>query len=153
MLKELTKGLLFTLACIILSCLMSIMALFISGGQNGSDLQMLMQTQILAIPLGAIITVWTIVSVGGGTFGYRLKKLYAATPQWLVFSAAMLNLLVAFGEIALITVSIVSDEKILWTDHVALVSMMMSSLAFCLLYGHGQLMSGQTHALSGRWGP
>lgn len=153
MLREAIKGLLFMLACTMLMCLVSIMALFISGVQNGSDLQMLMQVQALSIPLGVIVIAWTIAAVGDGTTAERLRKLYSAIPQWLVFSAGMLNLLVASGEISLITVFFVSDQEILWTDHIALVSMLVSSLAFCLLYGHSQRLSGRKTALSGRWGP
>ena len=112
---------------------------------------MLMQLQILSIPVAASVIIWTIASVDGGTLTKRLGKLYVATPQWLIFGAVMLNLLVASGEIALITVAIASDGEVRWGDHVALVSMMMSSLAFCLLFGQGQRMSGRERAMSGRW--
>ena len=139
------------LAIVILSCLVSIMTLFIGGSLSGSDPGMLMQLQSLSVLVGIVVSLWTIASVGRGTLIERLKKLYAAMPQWLVFGAVVLNLLVASGETALITVAISTDQKVSWIDHVALVSMLVSSLAFCFLYGQSQRLSGRHHAFSGRW--
>lgn len=83
----------------------------------------------------------------------RLNRLYSAIPQWLIFSAVILNLLVVSGEIALVTVAMATDEKVSWTSHVPLASMMTSSLAFCVLFGKVRLISGRAKALSGRWAP
>ena len=149
--KELMKLLLFTLASIVLSCLVSIMVSFIVGRTSGTDLQMLAQVQAFSIPLGLAVVAWSIVTVAGESFVDRIRKLYIAIPQWVIFSAFMLNLLVASGEIALIADSIATGEYNNWTDHLSLMSMMVSSLAFCLLYGLSKRESGQEQAFSGRW--
>ncbi len=149
--KALINGVLIMLIIVILSCLVSIMVLFIGGNLTGPDLGTLVQIQSLSVPAGIAVIIWTLASVGRGTLGERIKTLYAAMPQWLIFSAVVLNLLVASGELALITVAISTDQEVSWIDHVALVSMLASSLAFCFLYGHSQRLSGRHHAFSGRW--
>ena len=150
---ELLKGALFALACVIASCLVSTMALFMGGGQDGADLQVLMHLQMVSVPLGLTATVHLLIPRRGEPVSRRLRSLYAAIPHWLVFSAILLNLLVLSGELALVTVALATDKEVPWSSHIPLASMMTSSLAFCLLFGKALLDSGQTKALSGRWAP
>ncbi|MDJ0751806.1 MAG: hypothetical protein QNJ11_20145 [Woeseiaceae bacterium] len=151
--KELLNGLLLAIGCVITSCLVSTMALFIADNQQGADLKALMYLQAASVPLALSITAFLLIPVERQSVTQRLKVLYCATPQWLIFSAILLNSLVASGEVALIVVAIVTDVRIPWTSHVPLMSMLVSSLAYCLLSGQQRLMTGHRQALSGRWAP
>lgn len=153
MIKELIKGLLFVFACVIATCLVSTMVLFMGGGQQGADLEVLMHLQAAFVPLGLATVAFLILAVRGDSPAGRVKKIYAATPQWLIFGTIVLNLVVISGELALIVVSRAIDGEIAWTSHVPLISMMTSSFAFCALTGQNRLLSGHTQSLSGRWAP
>lgn len=153
MINELIKGLLFVFACVIATCLVSTMVLFMGGGQQGADLKVLMHLQTASVPLGFATVAFLIFMADGDSPAGRIRKIYAATPQWLIFGAIVLNLVVISGELALIIVSRAIDGEIAWTSHVPLISMMSSSFAFCALVGKNRLLSGHTQSLSGRWAP
>ncbi|MDJ0748189.1 MAG: hypothetical protein QNJ11_01835 [Woeseiaceae bacterium] len=153
MVKDLIKGLLFVFACVIATCLVSTMVLFMGGDQLGADLKVLTNLQAASIPLGLATVALLIFAAGRNAAAGRIKKIYAATPQWLIFGAIVLNLVVISGETALIVVSRAIDGEIAWTSHVPLISMMTSSVALCVLVGQNRLLSGHTQSLSGRWAP
>lgn len=143
-----------TMSMIVLSCLVSTMALFMGGGQSGVDLQSLMYLQIASVPI-ALAAVLLGRFVPGTRTGKctTFRKFYAAVPQWMVFCFLMLNLLVASGEVALLVVARATSEDIEWTAHAPLVSMFAGSLAICVLYGRAQQLAGRPVAFSGRWAP
>ena len=142
------------MSLVVLSCLVSIMALFMGAGQAGADLQSLMYLQIASVPVAlAAILLGRFVPDPKTSDGVGFKTLYAAVPQWMVFCLLMLNLLVAAGEIAFYVVARMTDETIAWTAHAPLVSMFACSLAVCVLYARAQLIAGRPQAFSGRWAP
>lgn len=137
---------------VIVSCLVSTMALFMGGGQTSNDLFALMVLQIATIPASVATVVFGIAA----SKPYRsesatAKQLYDACPQWLVFCCLMLISLAGFGEIAFLVVSMTTDSVVEWTGHVPLIAMTVNSIAVCVLYSSRNLLSGKSIALSGRW--
>ncbi len=140
------------LAAVVVSCLVSIMALFMGGGQASVDLLALMAIQIASIPASIVLTllglhICRIFTVGPLT----VKRVYDAVPQWLLFIFMMLLLLVCSGEVAFLVVAGTTDIVVEWTAHAPLISMLTCSAAVCVLHGCAGLLAGRTLALSGRW--
>lgn len=138
------NGLMIFLAMVVVSCLISTMALFMGGGQAGVDLRELLVLQLFAIPVSVIAMVVTFAT-------YKLKRLYAAVPQWLAFSSFVLILLVLSGEVAFLIVSRSADIDVQWTAHAPLLSMLTCALAICAVYAYAGLQSGRPNPRSGRW--
>lgn len=134
------------------SCLISLMALFMGGGQDGTDLRALMHLQAALIPVAILIVaigVYSFVVNDGWTKGMR--AVWRALPQWMIFVFLLLNSLVLFGELALVIAMTATDEMILWHVHVPLAAMFCCSLAYILLYARQHSYPGSKPALSGRW--
>ena len=142
------------MSVVVLSCLVSTMALFMGAGQKGTDLQSLMYLQIASVPIAlTAILLGRFVRDARNCEDSTFKQLYAAVPQWMIFCFLMLILLVGMGEVALLVVARTMSEEIAWTAHAPLASMFACSLAVCVLYGRGQLLAGRPVAFSGRWAP
>jgi hypothetical protein len=140
------------LAIASLSCLVSLMALFMGGRQGGSDLHGLMTLQAGVVPIAIGISafgVYQFVSAQGWSAGS--KALWGAIPQWLVFIFLMLNSLVLFGEVAFIIVMRATDEIISWREHVPLACMFACSFAYLILHARVNSYPGSPPAMSGRW--
>ena len=140
------------LVCIVVSCLVSAMALFMGGGQSGPDLTTLMHIQIGSVPVAIVAA-----AIGIGVSGKYSEEsmtaghLYAAVPNWLVFCCVILVALAGLGEIALVVVSMTTDVTVEWTAHAPFVAMIACSVAVCILYACIGILSGRRVALSGRW--
>ena len=137
---------------VIVSCLVSAMALFMGGGQSGPDLITLMNLQIGSVPV-AIISAVIGIGVSGrySEESMTAKRLYAAMPHWLVFCCVILVALAGLGEVALVVVSMTTDLVVEWTAHAPFVAMIVCSVAVCVLYACIGILSGRQVALSGRW--
>ena len=142
--RRMLNGLMIVLAMVVLSCLVSTMALFMGGGQAGVDLRELMILQLLSIPVSLLAILFALRA-------YDFKRLYAAVPQWLAFACFLLFLLVASGEVAFLIVTRSADIQVAWTAHAPLISMLASALAICALYAYAGLRSGRPNPTSGRW--
>ncbi len=143
-----------TMSLVVLSCLVSTMALFMGGGQSGADLRSLMHLQIASVPIAlAAISFARIVPDERTSSGIAFAKLHKAVPQWMIFGLLILNCLVASGEAALLVVVATMKEDVVWTAHAPLVSMFTCSFAVCALYGRAQILAGRAAAFSGRWAP
>ena len=142
------------MSLVVLSCLVSTMALFMGAGQKGPDLQSLMYLQIASVPIALIaLLMGRFVPDTRNRDGITIKQLYAAVPQWLIFCFLMLNLLVAAGEVALLVVAGTTQAAIPWTAHAPLAGMFACSLAVCVVYARAQILAGRPVAFSGRWAP
>ncbi len=140
------------LAITSLTCLVSLMALFMGGGQEGSDLRGLMalQTGLIPIAMGiSIFGIYRFVSTQGWAKG--TAALWSAIPQWLVFIFLMLNSLVLFGEVAFVIIMVATDEIVSWHKHVPLACMFSCSLAYLILHARINSYPGSPPAMSGRW--
>lgn len=140
------------LVCVVVSCLVSAMALFMGGGQSGPDLTTLMNIQIASVPV-AIVSAVIGIGVCGKYSGESItvRRLYAAVPHWLVFCCVILIALAGLGEVALVVVLMATDLAIEWTAHAPFVAMIACSVAVCVLYACIGILSGRRVALSGRW--
>ena len=141
------------LAIVSLSCVVSLMILFVGGGQPGNDTQQLLLFQALTTPVALAISVWGILRFtrpGGLKIG--LQAMWSATPQWLVFIFLLLNSLVLLGEIAYVVVMRATNQNVGWYEHIPLISMFLSTTAYMVL--HALINSGPDNppAMSGRWG-
>lgn len=143
-----------TMNLVVLSCLVSTMALFMGGGQTGTDLESLMYLQIASVPVALVAILLVRFVADARTSGsIEFGELYKAIPQWMIFGLLILNSLVASGEAALLVVVRTMKEDVPWTAHAPLVSMFTCSIAVCMLYGRAQILAGRATALSGRWRP
>ena len=139
-------------AAIAVSCLLSLMVIFMGGGQAAPDLRGLMLMQAWAIPV-EIFVVGFVTALFVTASGWRagLKRLWVAMPQWLVFGFLLLNSLFVAGELAVIMVARASGEAMSLSEQVPLVSLLMSSLAVLTLAAWAY--DGREQQLSGRWAP
>ncbi len=137
---------------IALSCLLSLMVIFMGGGQVGPDLKGLMLMQAWAIPV-ELLVVGFVTTVFVAASGWRagLKRLWTAMPQWLVFAFVLLNSLFVAGELAFIIVAKATREAISLSEQVPLMSLLLSSLAVLVLAAWAY--DGREQVLSGRWAP
>ena len=126
--------LMIVLAMVIATCLVSTMALFMGGGQTGTDLYALMLLQWGSVPVALLAIVVALLFGPHHSAGpLSFKRLYAAVPQWMALAFFLLFLLVASGEIALLIVARLADTPPAWTAHAPLVSMLFCSLAISVL--------------------
>ena len=140
------------LVFVVVSCLVSAMALFMGGGQSGPDLVTLMNIQIGAVPVAIVAAAIGIAVCGRySKESMTVGRLYAAVPHWLVFCCVIVLALAGLGEIALVVVVTMTDLTIEWTAHAPFVAMIACSLAACVLYACIGILSGRRIALSGRW--
>ncbi len=140
------------LVCIIASCLVSAMVLFMGGGQASPDLIMLTIIQIGSVPAAIVAAAIGIVACGRHSEeSMTVRQLYAAVPHWLVFSCVIVIALAGLGQVALVVVSMMTDLAIEWTAHAPFVAMIACAVAVCVLYACIGILSGRRVAASGRW--
>lgn len=150
--NTITDLFLTVLAIASLTCLISMMALFMGGGQAGSDLRGLMYLQAGLTPIALSITIINVYRfVGAQGWAKGAQAMWRAIPQWLVFIFLMLNSLVLFGELAFLIVMRATDEVVLWHEHIPLVCMLVCSSAYLVLHARANSYPGSPPAMSGRW--
>lgn len=140
------------LAITSMSCLISLMAIFIGGGRGGTDLRSLIYLQAGLIPVAigiSIVGVFGFVHHQGLAAGMR--ALWRAIPQWQVFIFLLLNSLVISGEVAFVIVMRATEQVVLWQQHIPLVCMLVCSSAYLVLYARANSYPGSPAAMSGRW--
>ncbi len=139
-------------SAITLSCLLSLMVIFMGGGQAGPDLHGLMLVQTWAIPFG-ILVIGFVTAVFVTASGVRggLKRLWHAMPQWLVFAFMLVNSLFIAGELAVMIASQALREPVSLGEQVPLICLFVSSLTVLALAAWSG--DGQERAFAGRWAP
>lgn len=140
------------LAIASVTCLISLMAIFVGAGQGGADLRGLIYLQTALTPIALSITitcVYGFVRSQGWTVGAR--ALWRAIPQWQVFIFLLLNSLVLFGEVAFVIVMRATERAVLWHEHIPLVCMLICSSAYLALHARANSYPGSPPAMSGRW--
>ena len=150
--SSLTSLALIVLAMIIGTCLVSMMVLFMGGGQQAPDLHGLLLLQVTAIPLALIaflLSSWSFVSDAGWRAG--MARLWHAIPQWVLFAFVFLNSLFIIGELSFYLVARGTGEITVWQEHIPILCMLICSMAFCGLLAQLRVMDGHTGAVSGRW--
>ena len=141
-----------TFGITVVSCLGSLMAIFMGSYQSDSSLQGLVSLQVLLATLAAIAVAEVVrrfVVASGWAQG--LTAIWLALPQWLVFIFLLLNSLFLFGEIAFVIVMQATEEVVTWQEHVPLVALLFCSSAFLALYARKNSYPGSVPAMAGRW--
>ncbi|HNP35231.1 MAG TPA: hypothetical protein PKK10_05215 [Woeseiaceae bacterium] len=150
--RTITDLTLTILAIMSLTCLISMMVLFLGGGQEGTDLLMLMYLQagITPIALGiAVVGIYRFVA--GHSWAEGARAMWRAIPQWQVFIFLLLNSLVFFGELAFVMVMRATEVVVPWNAHIPLVCIFVCSSAYLVLYASANSYPGSPPAMSGRW--
>tara|TARA_R110002049_G_scaffold272614_2_gene450221 strand:- start:3238 stop:3771 length:534 start_codon:yes stop_codon:yes gene_type:complete len=143
---------LIVLAMIIGTCLVSMMVLFMGGGQQAPDLHGLLLLQVAAIPLALLAFMVSSFSfVAGAGWRSGMADLWRAAPQWVLFAFVFLNSLFIIGELSFYLVARGTGEVAVWQEHIPILCMLICSLAFCGLLAQLRVMDGHTGAVSGRW--
>ena len=140
------------LAIVAVTCLVSLMVLFMGGGQTGPDSGGLVVLQLAAVPVSLGIVGFVVVlfaTAYGRADG--MKRLWAAIPQWLVFAYVLINSLTFVGELAIIVIYNAMGVRIPIIEHVPFVALLASTSAFLALYA--RMQAGKGPAVSGRWSP
>lgn len=140
------------LGMIAAGCLVSLMAVFMGGGQEGSDLHALLIMQLVTVPAALLITVFVIMQYAKkyGMAG-AFRSLWRDVPQWLVFIFLLLNSLSLAGEVALLIALNAFGDAVTWKQHVPLLCLLSSTLAICALYARYKTWQDGRPAFSGRW--
>jgi hypothetical protein len=147
-----TALVLATLAIVATTCLVSLMVLFVSGDLGGPDLAGLAAVQLLSIPASLAIVAFVValfVSASGRRAG--LRRLWNATPQWLVFAYVVLNSLTLSGELAMAIMHRAMERDIPIYHHMPMLALLATTTAFLALYA--RMQAGRGAVLSGRWSP
>lgn len=140
------------LAMVSASCLISLMVLFMGGGQSGTDLNSMMYLQAALTPVALVIVAINLYSfVASDGWSKGLRAVWRAIPQWMIFVFLLLNSLVLFGEAAFVIVMAATENTVQWHQHIPLVAMFCCSLAYLLLYARQHSYPGSEPAMSGRW--
>lgn len=143
--------LLALLAMLVLTSLVSLMAVFMGGGQSGADLGTLKTIQLWSIPVTLLITLNVLLSYPK-TRTRRARELWDDVPQWLVFIFMLLNSLSIAGVVALYIAMRAFETSVSWEQHIPLVCLFCASLAFCAIYARTFHRDGAAPPLAGRWG-
>ncbi len=143
---------LFLLGLIILSSLVTLMVVFTGGSFTGADLTGLFLIQILAVPVATLILGYEIAAfvLPNGWKG-GLAMLWAKIPAWLILALVLLNSLVLVGELSVVLLNHLMEESVPWTEHVPLIALLSSSLAFAVIYAKTEQLYGTGTANVGRW--
>ena len=140
------------LATVVVSCLVSMMVMFV-GGSMGNDFRSLILLQALAAAMALVVSAMAVYSfVATEGTGAGLRSIWAALPQWLVFTFFLVNSLFLFGEISFLIVGRAMGDTIEPAMHVPLLSLLLCSVAFLLLHARRHSFPGSRPAMRGRWG-
>lgn len=150
--KYALHALLFFFGLIILTCLITLMVAFTGGSFTGADLNGLLVAQTAAIPIALLVVgaeVAAFVRLNGWHVGLAL--LWRKIPAWLVLALLLLNSLVFIGELSVLLLNHLMEESLPWREHVPLFSMLVSTLAFAVLYAKVAQLYWNGVTSLGRW--
>lgn len=143
---------LFLLGLVILSCLVTLMVAMTGGSLTGADLTGLLIIQSASIPLTFLyvaIETATFVRLNGWKLGLGL--LWRKIPAWLVLALLLLNSLVFIGELSVLLLDYLMEERLPWSEHVPFVALLFASLAFAVLYAKVAQLYWDGVTRLGRW--
>ena len=134
-----------------ISCLISIMVMFMGGNQDSPDMRTLSLVQFTGIFVSAALALGCVASASRPS-GLRdgLTQIWAHCPGWLAFSLGMLNLLALAGEWAFSLAGAgFADTPV--RDHVGLLCLSAASIAFVSLFATAHARSGKPPFSKNRW--
>ena len=114
------------------------MAVFMGG--RGQDLEVLLDSQLWASVLGALVTVWVIARF---FYLHGFKKgaqvFWHLLPGWLIRSFLGIVTLVLAGELSFFLVTRSGSDQLADGAHVPLLTALSSTCALCALYAYGRI--------------
>lgn len=145
---------LIALAAMILSCLISMMAVFMADNLSGSDLEDLLFLQAATIPIASIVFALSLSGfVRERGWRHGLRQLWDSTPPWLVFVVASLLSLVGVGELSFYLIRSISSRNASFFEHVPLLCLLSSTAAFTALFAAMNPFDKSVDRPIGRWPP
>lgn len=142
------------LVTMILSSLVSVMHAFMGGSQMNPDFLQLHAYQVFGIGLSVAVLLYSLVyfsKTGSPLAG--LGTAWQHIPGWLIFGVVMLNSLALCGELSYLLLSGATELMTEWVNHVALLCLGASSIAFMFLYAVSHVYAGGKPFSKARWSP
>jgi len=125
---------------------------FMGGSGANPDVATLQMMQVGGSSISAMLI---LVSVGlfsrGGGLIEGLRTLWSHVPGWLIFVLILLNSLGFIGELAFVLIAGAFDGTGSRVDHLSLVCLLASSLAFAALFALGHWLDGREPYSRERW--
>lgn len=147
-----SKVLLVGLAFLGLSCIATLMFSFMGGYAGSPDASALISLQRAGIVLGAVTVVSCVAfSIRQTGLGGSARALWRHMPGWLVFAGGLLVSLTLMGEIAWVVVHYSTTAIAATFNHVSLICLGTSSLAFMVLFATVHRTRGHPEYSKARW--
>ena len=142
------------LVTMVLTSLVSIMHAFMGGSRQNPDFLQLHAYQVFGIGLSIAVLMHSLVYFSKtGSLLAGLGTAWHHMPGCLIFCALMLNLLALCGELSYLLLSGATELMTEWINHVALVSLGASSIAFMFLFAVSHAHAGGEPFSKARWSP
>ena len=140
--KEFDSWLAFGWAVLLLSSLLTMMAVF--TGSTGSDLHGLLYVQSLLLPVAGIGIAYYLWKAGRLAEDRRgAALLWRHTPGWLVCAVACTASLTLIAELTLLLLHLLDAGTRPWWEHVPGLGALLSSVAFALGLASLRLPAGR----------
>lgn len=142
------------LVTMILTSLVSIMHAFMGGSSNNPDFLQLHAYQVFGIGLSVAVLMYSLAFFSrSGSLPAGLGAAWQHMPGWLVFAVVMLNLLALCGELSYLLLAGATELMTEWVNHVALICLGASSIAFMFLFAVSHAQAGGKPFSKQRWSP
>lgn len=142
------------LVTMILTSLVSIMHAFMGGSSDNPDFLQLHAYQVFGIGLSIAVLVYSLVFFSRtGTLQAGFVAAWQHIPGWLIFGVVLLNLLALCGELSYLLLAGATELMTEWINHVALVCLGASSIAFMFLFAVSHAHAGGKPFPKQRWSP
>lgn len=135
----------FTL--LILSSMVSIMAIFMGGGAHPALAPLLQLQAWSLLPVVGIIILIVIVLLKLRGSDHFFPTLWRATPGWIIFGFFLVNSVVLLGELAIIIIMMMTEgsQHSLPDEHIPLLASLLASVGFWLNYHVGSVIKPVLH--------
>lgn len=133
MTESLLKWLTIVFATLLVSTMLSMMAVF--SGATGNDLNDLLDLQTVAIPVALASAIWSFARLAR-TGGYReaTRRFWTALPGWLLFVLCLAMALVLVAELSFVLALQGTGNGRPWQEHVPAAAAFFSSVALATCY-------------------
>lgn len=141
-----------SLALLIVTCLVSLMHSFMRGSAPANDFAELYTLQSVGIAFSLAAALASLLYFSADTnLAEGLRRLWANLPGWLIFGIFVINLLVFVGELSYFIIFMGGTMLDEWSNHVALLCLTFSSLAYGMVYAARNASDGRPRFDKSRW--
>ncbi len=140
------------LATMILTSLVSVMHAFMGGSRLNPDFLQLQAYQVFGIGLSVAVFIYSLVFFSkNGALATGLGVAWQHMPGWLLFPVLLLNMLALVGELSYLLLKDATELTTEWINHVALICLGASSIAFVFMFAVSHAYEGRTPYSKDRW--